>query len=222
MFNQIAGRYDFLNWLLSFGLDKYWRKNLVKEIKIKKDTFILDLATGTGDVLIEIFKKDSSIKKAVGIDISSNMLEIAKNKISRPNIQFILMDAKDIGQLNIQFDVITVAFGIRNMESLEEVLKSVYDALKIEGKFIILEFGLPKNNLLKAVYLFYFRRVLPFLGGLFSGNKKAYSYLNQSVENFLDEKIFFDFLKKTGFSRVKINKMTFGIANIFICEKNEC
>lgn len=222
MFNQIAFRYDFLNKLLSFGIDKYWRKKLVTEIPENKVISIADIATGTCDVLVATQKKKSlKIKEMVAIDPSSKMIGIGQKKIIKESLysktSFYISKAENLNKLKLKkkFDVVTVSFGIRNMEYPLKGLEEIYKILKPGGKLIILEFSIPNNIFFKQIYLFYFRYVLPIVGGIFSKNFKAYRYLNRTVENFPYGKKLLSILEKAKYLRTEANSLTFGIVNIY-------
>lgn len=222
MFNQIAFRYDFLNKLLSFGIDKYWRKKLIAKIPEDKEISIVDIATGTCDVLIATKKKKSlKIKEMVAIDPSSKMIGIGQKKIIEENLysktSFYISKAESLNKLKLKkkFDVVTISFGIRNMEDPLKGLEEIYKILKPGGKLIILEFSIPKNAFFKQIYLFYFRYVLPIIGGIFSKNFKAYRYLNKTVENFPYGKKLLSILEKAKYLRTDAKSLTFGIVNIY-------
>jgi demethylmenaquinone methyltransferase/2-methoxy-6-polyprenyl-1,4-benzoquinol methylase len=223
MFNRIAGRYDLLNRLLSFGQDIRWRKKLAHFLAHKDNQYVLDLATGTGDQLLYLFQESSRIGNAVGTDLALNMLEIGRKKISKKQLdQCISLEegsAENIGYPENTFDALTISFGIRNVVNVSQSLIEMYRVLKSSGRVLILEFSIPKNRLMRKIYLLYFRYLLPFLGSVISGDKYAYRYLNETVETFPYGNDFCHLLVRAGFQNVYMHPMTFGIATIYIGEK---
>lgn len=217
IFENIAEKYDFLNHLLSFGLDFYWRKKALKLSGLNSDSVLLDVACGTGDVAIEA--KKIGVKKIFGGDFSFNMLKIFNSKsewIRGNNIQLV---AENMPIKSESITNITVAFGVRNFYNIEEGFKSFINILKPNGKATIIEFRLPKNIILRILYEFYFNNILPFIGGIISGNREAYKYLPNSVEDF-DKKIDLEsLLIKTGFSKVEKYNLTFGTVQVLIATK---
>lgn len=226
MFDQISHRYDFLNHLLSFGIDIHWRKKLIQHLPQTPDVRLLDLATGTGDQLITIVKHAPQVQTALGIDLSQEMIRLGQKKIiDKPySHQITLMkgDAMDISLNNESVDCVTMSFGIRNVEDPENCLKECHRVLTPRGRVLILEFSLPKNRLIRGFHLFYLRHVLPTIGGLISRQKKAYRYLNETIETFPCGEGFCQLLKKAGFVRVKAYPMTFGAATLYVGEKVPC
>lgn len=225
LFNKIAHRYDFLNWLLSFNQDKRWRKKLLPFIS-GENLDLADIGTGTGDLLFSLTQGlGNRAKSAVGVDMSKAMLDIAKKKKARKNIaisvEFLLGDAMQLPLQTEKFDVVTMAFSIRNVEEPLVALKELHRVLKHQGQVLILEFSLPQNSIVKWVYLFYFRYILPYLGGLISGNVKAYRYLNTTVEAFPYGDAFIQLLNEAGFSKAEAHPLTFGIATIYVGKKSD-
>jgi demethylmenaquinone methyltransferase / 2-methoxy-6-polyprenyl-1,4-benzoquinol methylase len=219
MFNRIANRYDLLNRLLSFRRDIVWRNLLTEQIPVDKSMVVLDLATGTGDVLFDLLKKRSNIRCAVGIDPARRMLTIGQEKslkqATTTPIFFINGDAQQIGIKSNSVDAVTMAFGIRNVPDVAAAVREMRRVLTGNGRLLILEFSLPGNRFIRAVYLFYFRFVLPMIGGILSGDAAAYRYLNRSVENFPYGEKFSDILKSAGFEQVQAMPLTFGVATIY-------
>ena len=223
MFNRIAGRYDLLNHLLSFGQDIRWRKKVADILPEKSNQTILDLATGTGDQLLYIFQCSNRIAFATGTDLATEMLARGREKIRQRQLQDVISlqegDADDIRYDDQSFDALTIAFGIRNVKDVDKSLAEMYRVLKSGGRAIILEFSLPKNKIIKKLYLLYFRYVLPFIGGLISGDRYAYHYLNQTVETFPHGEAFCNLMTAQGFDKVKMIPLTFGVATIYYADK---
>lgn len=224
LFDRIAPRYDLLNRLLSFRQDVSWRKKLARQLPADGKLTVLDLATGTADVLLTFFRENPRLKFAVGLDMAQEMLKLGRKKISQdpsqPSIYLIPADALKIPFHSGAFDVITIAFGIRNVLDVPQALREMYRLLKSGGRVLILEFSLPDWRLLRSLYLFYFRNVLPRVGGLISGDGYAYSYLNQTVETFPYGEEFCQLLIQAGFSKVQQINLTAGIAAIYQGDKS--
>ena len=223
MFDRIAHRYDLLNRLLSFRQDVVWRNKLAGYLPNRKKQSVLDVATGTGDVLISLINKSDKIDRAVGIDMSERMLDMGRSKMARLNLNKIVTlkagNATDLQFEDAIFDVATISFGIRNVNNLELAVQNLYRILKQNGRVLILEFSLPGNFILKSMYLFYFRHILPRIGALISGDAYAYNYLNQSVETFPYGEDLCNILRESGFKNVKFHPLTFGIASIYQGDK---
>lgn len=226
MFDEISPTYDFLNHLLSFGADLYWRRRLIKHLPQKEDVRLLDLATGTGDQLITIVKKAPQVKNALGIDISREMIRNGQKKIiDKPYThQITLMegDATDISLEEASVDCVTMSFGIRNVTKMERCLEECFRVLTPCGKLLILEFSIPKNRMIRGLHLTYLRHILPYVAGWISRKKEAYRYLNQTIETFPFGEAFCEHLKKAGFYRVKAYPLTFGVVTLYIGEKLPC
>jgi len=224
MFDRIAPRYDLLNRLLSFRRDVSWRKKLARQLPADGQLTALDLATGTADVLLTLFRENPRLKFAVGLDMAQEMLKLGRKKISQdssqPPIYLIPADALKIPFRSGAFDVITIVFGIRNVLDVPQALREMYRLLKSGGRVLILEFSLPERRLLRSLYLFYFRNVLPRVGGLISGDGYAYSYLNQTVETFPYGEEFCQLMIQAGFSNVQQINLTAGIAAIYQGDKS--
>jgi demethylmenaquinone methyltransferase / 2-methoxy-6-polyprenyl-1,4-benzoquinol methylase len=217
IFDSIAKRYDFLNHFLSFGNDIYWRKKALKLTKLSADSILLDVACGTGDFAIEARK--CKVQKIYGADFSHNMLELFAAKTNWIRGKTIQMVAEFLPVKNESVSNITVAFGVRNFYDIQKAFDNFFSSLKNNGKATILEFRMPSNNFLKGIYKFYFKKILPVLGGIISGDKEAYKYLPKSVEEF-DEKVDIEeVFKKSGFSKVEKFNLTFGIVQIVIGTK---
>jgi demethylmenaquinone methyltransferase/2-methoxy-6-polyprenyl-1,4-benzoquinol methylase len=219
MFDRIAPAYDVLNHLLSLGRDFSWRRRLSDAIVKDKKLRVLDLATGTGDVLISLLKRNSNITEAVGLDISENMLALCHKKITRhkfaDRIKLICADALASGLGNESFDVVTMAFGIRNTPDAFKTLTEIHRLLKRGGMALILEFSMPANQIVRGCYLFYLRFFVPLLGRLLSGDNNAYRYLDTSIESFHRPNDFCRLMQKAGFSNVSVIPLTFGVACLY-------
>ncbi|MGE0266904.1 MAG: bifunctional demethylmenaquinone methyltransferase/2-methoxy-6-polyprenyl-1,4-benzoquinol methylase UbiE [Candidatus Omnitrophota bacterium] len=223
MFNRISEKYDLLNRLLSLGLDISWRKKLSAFVPAQTGLKILDIATGTADVLITLVQSQPNIQEGVGVDMAAKMLDIGRKKIIRKGLENkLILKTGDANQLPFpgqSFDCTTIAFGIRNVEKPETVLREMHRVLRPKGRSLILEFSLPENKVIRILHLFYLRTVVPFLGWLISGQYKAYKYLNQTIEQFPYGQSFCTLMEKAGYIRVKANPLLFGAATIYQGDK---
>lgn len=217
MFDNISGKYDLLNRILSMGIDIRWRKKVVKSVKKANPKTVLDIATGTGDLAIQIAK--STQAQITGFDLSAGMLEVGRKKVTKEKldgrIEMIQGDAENMPFENNSFDVITVAFGVRNFENLKKGLDEIYRVLKPGGKFIILEFSQPESFPMKQLYAFYSKNILPKIGKQISKDESAYTYLPDSVKAFPYGEEMKKILKNSNFSKSSDKKLTFGIASIY-------
>lgn len=216
MFNDIAPRYDLLNRVLSFKRDVTWRRIAVKSADIKPGMCVLDLACGTGDVIAEI-KKQAPETKIIGGDFSLNMLKLAKEKIN--DIPFSAADAHSLPFKDETFDRITMAFGFRNVTDKEKGLKEFHRVMKKGGKLCILEFSQPENKIFDKIYKFYFTKILPIVGGLVSGNKKAYAYLPDSVYKFPKRPEYRKMIENAGFVDADFKSLMLGAVTIALITK---
>ncbi len=221
MFDNISKEYDGLNRVISFGIDIKWRNKVVDIVAKTNPETILDIATGTGDLAISLAKTDAN--KIVGLDISDGMLEVGRKKISTKNlndkISMVLGDSEHLPFEDNSFDAITVAFGVRNFETLEKGLAEIYRVLKPEGIFVILETSLPTKTPFKQGYNFYTKYILPTIGKVFSKDQSAYSYLCESASVFPFGEALNNILRKTGFNNVVDKPQTFGVATIYSASK---
>lgn len=221
MFDNISGKYDFLNHFLSFGIDILWRKKAIRMLNKNRPEYILDVATGTGDFAIEALKLNP--EKIIGIDISKGMLEVGRNKINKLNLQDRIElrygDSENLPFEDNKFDAVIVAFGVRNFENLDSGLKEIYRVMTQGGKAVILEFSVPEVFPLKQLFNFYFNTVLPQIGRFISKDNAAYSYLPESVKEFPNGEDFVYLLKNVGFKKVSCNRLTFGISAIYTGQK---
>ena len=217
MFNDIALKYDFLNHFLSLGIDIQWRKKVRKLLAPHQPKNILDVATGTADLALELSKLNP--EKIIGIDIASNMLEIGKDKVKARKldnvIELRLGDSENLAFEDNTFDAVTVAFGVRNFENLQKGLHEMNRVLKPGGITTILEFSKPKKFPFKQVYNFYFSYILPGFGKMVSKSKEAYTYLPESVGSFPEDAAFIKELEKATYVDVSQKRLTMGIATLY-------
>jgi len=225
MFDRIAFRYDFLNRFLSGGIDIYWRKKAIRALAEGKDTRewnILDVATGTADMAI-MMNRYLSPEKITGIDISTGMLDIGRQKIARlkldSKIQLFTGDSEAIHFPDNSFDAISVAFGVRNFENLEKGLQEMRRVLRPGGRLVILEFSQPKKAGFRQLYELYLRLVAPGIGRLLSKSREAYAYLNESVRAFPEGDDFVGILDKNGYRNTRLRRLSLGICTIYTGEK---
>jgi demethylmenaquinone methyltransferase/2-methoxy-6-polyprenyl-1,4-benzoquinol methylase len=221
MFDTISKEYDGLNRVISFGIDVKWRKKVVAIIAKKHPNTILDIATGTGDLAINLTKTNAS--KIIGLDISEGMLSVGRKKIAQNNleniIEMVLGDSENLPFTENSFDAITVAFGVRNFENLEKGLSEILRVLKPSGTFVILETSVPTKTPFKQGYKLYTKTALPLIGRLFSKDKVAYSYLSKSASVFPYGEALNNILLKIGFINAEAFPQTFGVATIYKATK---
>ena len=222
MFNQIAGKYDFMNRFLSAGIDKSWRKKAIKELMKDKPQHMLDVATGTGDMALTAAKMMMP-EKVTGIDISEGMLEIGRKKVLaaqlKTNIDLLRGDSETINFPDNTFDAVMVAFGVRNFENLEQGLKEILRVMKPGSRLVVLEFSKPKDGLIRSLYSWYMSKLAPSIATLFHQNKKAYQYLNESSMTFPERQLFADILKGVGYSDTFFKTLSLGICCIYCGRK---
>jgi demethylmenaquinone methyltransferase/2-methoxy-6-polyprenyl-1,4-benzoquinol methylase len=256
MFDAIAGRYDFLNHLLSLGIDRRWRARAVRELDLQRGDLVLDLCTGTADLALAACppkpepvsiaaatanadrpkpepKPDSTLNataaaeaeglRVIGVDFSAAMLRFGREKLARlrePRVALVRGDAMRIPLPDSSVHAVTIGFGIRNVHRPDVAAREIVRVLKPGGRLAILEFGTPSLPGLRAVYLFYFRRVLPLIGRVISRHSDAYSYLPASVLAFHSPDDFLSLLRDAGFADVKVVPLTFGVVYLFVAQKN--
>jgi len=217
IFDSISHRYDFLNHFLSAGIDFYWRKKAIQLSGMSAQTKLLDIACGTGDFAITA--KKSGIENIFGADLSFNMLSLFNKKVSWINGKVVESVAEHLPFKDESFTNITVAFGVRNFYDIPKAFQSFHRILSLNGKVTVLEFRLPTNPLVRNFYLFYFNKVLPFIGRLISKDNEAYTYLPESVGEF-DRKVdLVSLFKQCGFARVERHSLSFGLTQVVIAEK---
>ncbi len=217
MFEEVSHRYDLLNHLLSFGLDYYWRKKLVQYAEISNNQHILDVATGTGDVIFEILKKHNV--NTIGLDYAYNMVKIANEKSLKfgysEKSTFLQGDGEHLPFKDESFDRLTISFGFRNIGHYDRALSEFNRVLKKDGQLLILEFSEPKSKIFNSLYQFYFKHVLPRLGALIS-RADAYRYLPESVEHFPPRQEICHLMIDSGFQKAEVYDLTFGVCSIFV------
>ena len=222
MFDQIAFRYDFMNRFLSGGVDVYWRKRAIKELKELKPQQVLDVATGTADVAIATWKYLQP-NKIIGIDISEGMLQLGRQKVAKlllnNHIELQKGDSEAINFPDSSFDAITVAFGVRNFQNLEKGLSEMYRVVKPGGKVVILEFSKPRKVWFKGLYNLYMKIIAPQAGRWLTNNKDAYQYLNKSVKAFPEGETFLHILQQVGFLETTLKRLSLGICTIYCGRK---
>jgi len=225
MFDAIAFRYDFVNRVLSLRRDVAWRKAMTAALPEQQNLQALDLAAGTCDVLLALQQPGKPVARVVGADISAAMLRCGREKINRAGCvnssMLVQADAAALCFQDASYDVVTVAFGVRNFSELETGLREMRRVLRPGGKAIILEFSLPTRLLFRSCYLFYFRHILPRIAGLLSRQPDAYQYLNRSVEAFPYGQAFCDLLGQAGFQKIQAIPLTFGIATLYTGYKSD-
>lgn len=224
MFDQIVPRYDLLNHLFSFGLDNRWRKRAVKMFSPSIDGgVILDICSGTGDLINSLQQKRNLTGKVIALDGSLQMLLKAKKKAERngyqKKIEYILSNAVNPPLKEKSVNAAMVAFGVRNLSDPKAGLSSIYQLLDKNGELVILEFSVPDNVIFKNIYGFYFKSVMPFVGGIISGKKSAYTYLVKSVYSFNENFDICQNLLDIGFESIKRRKLTMGIVSLYYAKK---
>ena len=219
MFSRISPKYDFLNHFLSGNTDKRWRKLVTKKLESVLDdenALVLDVACGTGDLAVELQKNAKA--KILGTDFCRPMLAIAKEKNAPENlfIPYLEADGMNLSFADETFDAVTIAFGLRNFSNWQAGLIELHRILKVGGKLVILEFSAPVVPGFRQAFQFYFTKILPKIGGVFSGSRGAYEYLSESVARFPDQKGLLKMMLESGFSDVEYKNLTGGIAAIHL------
>lgn len=219
MFDEVAPTYDFLNHLLSLGIDNYWRSAAARQAagltKGIESPAMLDVATGTGDLANALSKIPGA--RVAGMDLSPEMLAIARKKY--PGIEFSEGYAEKLPYQDNSFDIVSAGFGARNFEDLLAGLKEFHRVLKPGGHTLIIEPMIPRNPLLKKLYLVYFKKVLPKIAKLFSKSSFAYDYLPHSVESFPQDEEFVSILREAGFRKTEYHPMTFETSILYVARK---
>lgn len=222
MFDNVAGKYDLLNHVLSGGIDIYWRKKALSMLKNNTNRLVLDIATGTGDLAIEAHRMLKP-EKIIGVDISSGMLVEGRTKIKKlgleDKIEMQLGDSEKLHFDDNTFDTVIVSFGVRNFENLLKGLSDMNRVLKPGGTCLVVEFSKPKNYFFKHAYWFYSTKILPLIGKLISKDRSAYTYLPESVKAFPDGEDFLQVYREAGFKETRAVPLTFGICSVYIGKK---
>ena len=217
LFDNIAPTYDLLNHLLSLRRDHYWRKMAVQELR-GLEGWILDIATGTGDVAIEIIHQNGHHRKVFGLDFSQPMIKRAQQKVLEKGmsktIALSLGDALSLPFRDSTFSASMIAFGLRNIVKKEQALSEMVRVIKKGGKVIILEFTFPQKGWMRRLYPIYFQRVLPWVGGFISGDRGAYAYLPESVLHFASAENYEEMMRGIGLSHVNSQSLTGGVASV--------
>ncbi|HVB36922.1 MAG TPA: bifunctional demethylmenaquinone methyltransferase/2-methoxy-6-polyprenyl-1,4-benzoquinol methylase UbiE [Vicinamibacterales bacterium] len=218
MFDAIASRYDFLNHLLSAGIDRYWRARAIRTLRLTGRETLLDLCTGTADLAMAAAAPGRAAR-VVGIDFAGAMLDIGHEKVARSGlsraVRLVRGDAMALPLADRSVDAVTIAFGIRNVADPLAACRDIRRVLRPGGRLAILEFGLPPGRVVRAFYLWYFRHVLPRIGRLVSRHSSAYTYLPASVGSFPPPATFAGLLTTAGFTQVEANPLTFGIVYLY-------
>lgn len=218
MFDNIAGKYDLLNRVLSLGMDQRWRRHMIKRVLEDSPSTLVDVATGTADVAIQLAQKSPNLS-IVGIDLSEEMLKKGQVKIDQKGLnERIQLQQGDSEHLNLSSnscDAITVAFGVRNFENLQAGLKEMHRVLKTNGKVWVLEFSRPRIFPFKQLFNGYFKYVLPKIGQSGSNDPRAYDYLYESVQAFPDGADFVAEMEQAGFKKNSVNRLTLGICSLY-------
>lgn len=219
MFDRIAHRYDLINRVLTFRMDVGWRRQLGRRFSDRDNLAVLDIATGTGDVLLFSLENRKNIGLAVGLDIAPRMMQFGREKAARQGLAdrvlFVQGDALALPFADHSFDFVTISFGIRNVTDVPRALAEMHRVLRPGGQALILEFSFPRNRLLRGAYLLYLRHVLPHVGGILSGDAVPYQYLDKTVESFPYGQAFRDLMTAASFAPVDEHPLTFGIATVY-------
>lgn len=220
MFNGIARRYDLLNRLLSLRQDVYWRRAMISALELRGPAVVLDVACGTGDVIIELIRRHPDLRQVVGLDFSMQMLNIASHKIKalgyQKNVTLVAGNGLSLPIAPGSMDAVTIAFGIRNIMDRMSALAGFYDCLKPGGKLAVLELTTPEHRFFNRIYLLYFNTILPRIGSLLSKNIGAYQYLPASVIAFPRPAAFAALIKTAGFTDIRWRQMTLGICTLHL------
>ena len=226
MFDRIAHRYDLANRLLSFGIDRRWRRRLASHLPTGTHLRVLDLATGTADQILDLFARSDRLADGVGMDLAEQMLVRGRQKVEArglsDRVRLETGDACAIPSEPGAFDALTMSFGIRNVVDVPLAFREMLRVLRPGGRALILEFSLPANGLIRRLHLFYLRHLLPRVGGFLSGDVAAYRYLNQTIETFPYGQSFCDWMEQAGFENARAVPLTFGIATLYIADRPNC
>jgi demethylmenaquinone methyltransferase/2-methoxy-6-polyprenyl-1,4-benzoquinol methylase len=223
MFDAIAGRYDFLNHLLSAGIDRRWRKRAIRSLALTGRERVLDLCTGTADLAIAALRGEPAAARVIGIDFAGAMLRVAREKIRRERLgerlALVRGDATRIPIADASIDAVTIAFGIRNVDQVALACREMRRVLKPGGRLVVLEFAVPDVPGLSAVYLWYLNHLLPRIGRAVSRHNAAYGYLPASIGAFASPDEFVKILRQGGFSDVSPTRLTFGSVILYTARR---
>ena len=224
MFNRISGRYDLLNTIMTAGMHYSWRKKATKYLKKSETGMFLDVATGTGDFAFEILNQKIA-NKVVGLDFSVEMLNIGQIKSEKRNFDKkfvpVVADAHELPFSDNSFESITIGFGVRNFVDLSIALEELLRVLVPGGNLVILEIVKPEGKIMSRLFPLYFEKITPRIGSIFAGDREAYTYLPQSVSNFLTSTQLAVLMTKKGFKKPVVKKLAFGTVAIVVGQKNE-
>lgn len=222
MFDRIAPRYDFLNHILSLKRDVSWRRRLARSLPPGDNLNLLDLATGTADQLLSLCRTEQ-VGRGIGLDPSEEMLTFGRRKIAAAGLDNILELKRGCAEKlpfeDSLFDAVTISFGIRNVSDVGRALSEAFRVLEPGGRLLILEFSIPSSRIIRTVHLWYLRHILPRIGGMLSGDREAYIYLNRTIESFPYGSAFCDLLHKAGFETISASPLTFGITTLYLGDK---
>ena len=222
MFDKIAPKYDFLNRLLSFRQDTFWRTQMVRAAGLAKNSCVMDVACGTCDVALEVSSQLKGRAEIIGLDFSLGMLCLGQKKLvakKNTNVSLLNADALHLPFKKARFDAVFIAFGIRNIMDRSRAIREFYSALKKNGRLVVLELTTPEKGLFRQIYLGYFKKILPIIGSFFSKHNNAYRYLPESVLKFPSPGIFSGIMREAGFDQIRFKQMTFGIVTLFVGTK---
>jgi demethylmenaquinone methyltransferase/2-methoxy-6-polyprenyl-1,4-benzoquinol methylase len=224
LFNSVAPSYDFLNHLLSLRQDVYWRREAIRELDGLQG-FILDVATGTADLAIEALSQEGGSRRIMGLDFSEAMLRGAQQKLRKRYLSHqVLLALGDAGSLPFRacsFNASMIAFGLRNIPEKERALREMVRVTREGGRIIILEFTLPRKGIVKVLYPFYFKKILPWIGGRVSGDREAYAYLPESVFRFRHPEDYEELMRRSGLEEIRSRQLTFGIVSLMVGTKGQ-
>jgi demethylmenaquinone methyltransferase/2-methoxy-6-polyprenyl-1,4-benzoquinol methylase len=219
MFDAIAGRYDFLNHLLSAGIDRRWRRKAIRSLKLTGRERVLDLCTGTGDLALAARDANPPAARVLGVDFAAAMLRVGIEKVRGRDmartIALVRGDATRIPAADRSVDAVTIGFGIRNVEHIDAACREIHRVLKPGGRIAILEFGIPRAPIIRTVYRWYFEQVLPRIGRAVSRHNAAYGYLPASVSAFASPDEFVKILRQAGFAAVSASPLTMGVVYLY-------
>ena len=224
IFESIANKYDLMNDLMSLGIHRKWKRDLVKHLDLdkNKNNSILDLGCGTGDIISNIIKSKKILKfQAYLVDPNIKMIEEGKKKLKQNNLIWLSSYGENLPFKNNKFDLVTMAFSLRNVENIKKTLNEVNRVLKKNGQFICLEFGKVKNLAVNSIYKIYSENLIPEIGEKITGNKDAYTYLIESIKKFPSQEEICKILKLKNFYNVKYYELSFGVAVIYSCKKKK-